>query len=225
MDESDKTLESKKTLTVSRSTLILGGVVVVLLMCVAFLVGGLLRSDPIAAIGSADKVTPEVVAVEDEAEVALEPIEQPTQPEPPAESEPVIYELGETFTVGSATITVHSMEVTDSIPGTYGGPITPDPGGQLVFFKTTYSNNKYQVDLSCSGADLYIQVWDEQEREMAPVFENDRIAGNPGCNEWLLQDTPHEWNFVFQSVEGAKPYLMSFTETIDWTEPVWIALR
>lgn len=60
---------------------------------------------------------------------------------------------------------------------------------------------------------------------MAPVFENPRVRGNPGCNDHLLQDTPHESNIVFQSVAGATPLAISVTETDKWLDPVWIDVR
>jgi hypothetical protein len=94
-----------------------------------------------------------------------------------------------------------------------------------VLIKTTYSNSKTQADLSCGNTDLYLQIFDVAEREMAPVFETSRIPGNPGCNDHLLQGIPHEWNFAFQSVAGAVPHNMSVTETDKWLAPVWVDLQ
>jgi hypothetical protein len=147
------------------------------------------------------------------------------QPPAAAQKQPTVYKVGDTFTTGNVTLTVHSVEVLDKIPTTDGSPLTPDPGGQLVLIKTTYSNSKNQADLSCGNTDLYIQVFDSQQREMGPVFETARVGGNPGCNDHLLQTTPHEWNFVFQSVAGAKPIEMSITETDHNLDPVYVDIR
>lgn len=161
---------------------------------------------------------------------AVETHEPPTQaavstptpePEPAAET----YGFGQPFVTGNVTLVVNSIEAVDSIETTEGSPIVPDEGGQLFLLRMTYSNSKTQADLSCGNTDLYLQAFDTLEREMAPVFELYRVPGNPGCNEHLLQDTPHEWNYVFQSVAGASPLALSVTETDKWLEPVWVDLQ
>lgn len=117
------------------------------------------------------------------------------------------------------------MEAVESIETTEGSPITPDSGGQLFILGMTYSNSKSQADLSCGNTDLYLQAFDTLEREMAPVFELSRVPGNPGCNDHLLQDTPHEWNYIFQAISGAEPYALSVTETDKYLDPVWVNLQ
>ena len=73
---------------------------------------------------------------------------------------PAIFNLGETFTTGTVTLTVHSIEAVSEVATTYGSPIVPDPGGQLFLIRTTYSNSKSQADLACGDSHLYIQVFD-----------------------------------------------------------------
>lgn len=208
-----------KGVTVSRGVLIGGGAVLLaLLVGVAVLVGIMIggKDAPDAEPSSAPTTKSEPAVAEPKA----------TQPAPPpAEPEPETFRIGDTFTTGNVTLTIHSVEVTDSIATTDGSPLTPDSGGQLLLIKSTYSNSKTQADLSCGNTDLYIQVFDTEEREMAPVFETASIPGNPGCNDHLLQDTPHEWNFAFQSVAGALPLAISVTETEQWLDPVWVDIQ
>lgn len=210
-----------KGVTIPRGVLITAGVIALLLLVgMAVLVGVLVGSNSNAA---PDDVRP--TNASPTVEKSTEPAPAATQPSAPAEPEPDAYRIGDTFTTGNVTLTVHSVEILDSIPTVEGSPLTPDAGGQLVLIKTTYSNSKAQADLSCGNTDLYIQVFDTQEREMAPVFETYRIPGNPGCNDHLLQDTPHEWNIAFQSVAGAKPLAISVTETDKWLDPVWVDIQ
>ncbi len=207
-----------KGVTIPRGALIGGGVVlVVLLIGVAVLVGIMIGgNDAPAAEPSSAPTTSERPATEPK-------VSEPAPP--PAEPEPDTYGVGDTFTTGNVTLTIHSVEVTDSIATTEGSQLTPDEGGQLLLIKSTYSNSKTQADLSCGNTDLYIQVFDTEEREMAPVFETASIPGNLGCNDHLLQDTPHEWNIAFQSVAGASPLAISVTETDKWLDPVWVNIQ
>lgn len=208
-----------KGVTVSRGVLIAGGVVVIaLLVVVAVLIGILIGSKeaPAAEPNSVSTTRSEPVATE----------QKETQPAPaPADPDPETFQIGDTFTTGNVTLTIHSVEVTNSIATTDGTSLTPDSGGQFLLIKTTYSNSTTQADLSCGNTDLYIQVFDTEEREMAQVFETARIPGNPSCNDHLLQDTPHEWNIAFQSVAGASPLAISVTETDKWLDPVWVDIQ
>lgn len=52
-----------------------------------------------------------------------------------------------------------------------GSPLTPDAGGQLLLIKATYSNSRTHADRSCGNTDLYIQVFDTQERDGAGIRE------------------------------------------------------
>lgn len=143
----------------------------------------------------------------------------------PAPSHANQFKIGDTIKTGAVTMTIDSVEIVQSVATTSGEPLVPDSGGQLVLFKTTYTNDVDQADLSCGNTDLYIQVFDTQKREMAPVFETYRIPGNPDCNHHLLQGVPAQWNFVFQSVAGAKLSTMSITETLSHLDPVLIELQ
>lgn len=153
-----------KGVTIPRGALIGGGVVlVVLLIGVAVLVGIMIGgNDAPAAEPSSAPTTSERPTTEPK-------VSEPAPP--PAESEPDTYRVGDTFTTGNVTLTIHSVEVTGSIATTDGSQLTPDAGGQLLLIKSTYSNSKTQADLSCGNTDLYIQVFDTEEREMAPVFD------------------------------------------------------
>lgn len=201
-------------ITISRSALMIAAAVLLVL-----LIGGAVAVGIAIGAASGNQGAPAAPPASSEDDV------EPVQPAPAAEPEPDVFALGQTFTTGNVTLTVHSVEAVDSIATTQGSPITPDPGGQLFLVKMTYSNSKTQADLSCGNTDLYLQMFDSQEREMAPVFELYRIPGNPGCNDHLLQDTAHEWNYVFQSIAGAAPLAMSVTETDSWLDPVWVDVQ
>lgn len=192
-------------------------------MLAVFLIGiGVLIG--VLVSGSRDDSHEDAASSQQESETKPDP-STATQPELATPPEPDAFKVGDTFTVGAVTLTIKSMEIVDSIATSQGEPITADAGGQLLRFQTTYSNSKNQADLSCGSSDLYTQVFDTQEREMAQVFETRRIPGNPGCNDQLLQDVPAEWTLVFQSVSGAKPLAMSVTETVNWLDPIWIDLQ
>jgi hypothetical protein len=212
----------KHRVEVSRSLVIVAvGVIVVLLALIAILIGGLAQ----ALQASDDGTRNSVMSTTQPSEAAASPTAPPVQPETSPTDTPLIYDVGQTYTVGNVTMTVNSVEVLNSVTTTSGAPLTPDAGGQLVLFKTTYSNSKNQADLSCGDTGLYLQAFDVEGKEMAPVFENSRIPGNPGCNDYLLQNISHEWNFVFQSVAGAVPNALSVTETDTYADPTFVRLR
>ena len=205
-------------ITIPRGLLVgAGAVLIVLLIGIAMLVGVL--------IGSGGSKDPEA---QQPSSATRQPSSRPpvaSEPAPVAEPASTVYEVGDTFTTGNVTLTIHSVEVVDSIATTSGSPLTPDAGGQLVLIMMTYNNSKTQADLSCGNTDLYLQMFDTEEREMAPVFETARIPGNPGCNDHQLQGVSHEWNIAFQSVAGVVPLAMSVTETDKWLDPVWVDLQ
>lgn len=105
---------------------------------------------------------------------------------------------------------------------TQGAPIVAGQGEQLVLVKTSFVNSGSDlVDLSCSGPySAYIQGWDDAGREMAPVFETSRIAGNPECNSQLLQGQAHEWNLAYRAIAGSTPLGLSITDTRDYVSIV-----
>lgn len=213
----DSTTPQKQRAEVSRKLIIIAAsVVVVLLAVIAILVGGLVQ-----ASREANNTAPSALQPSE----AAKPAPQPVQPQISPTLAPLIYDVGQAFTVGNVTMTVNSVEVLDSVATNSGAPLTPDAGGQLVLFKTTYSNSNDQADLSCGDTGLYLQVFDVEGKEMAPVFENPRIPGNPECNDYLLQGVSHEWNFVFQSVAGATPNALSITETDTYSDPTFVQLR
>lgn len=214
----EASVSALKGIVVPRNVFVAGIAVLALLLVGGAILVGIL-------IGSEGGNSPAASTKPSEGAHATPVAPVPTQPAPAPEPEMEVYSVGETFATGNVTLTIHSVEVVDSVATTSGPPLTPDSGGQLVLFRTTYSNSKTQADLSCGNTDLYVQVFDTQEREMAPVFETPRIPGNPGCNDHLLQGVAHEWNFVFQSVAGAVPLTMSVTETDKWLNPVWVDLQ
>jgi len=208
-NESPDTPTSAGKVFVSRGLLIgIAGGAAVLLVAIGVLVGVLLSSSssPNAAPTREPSTAPSQSAV------------QPKPETPEAEPLPETYALGEPVSIGPVTLTVNSVEVTDSVTTTDGVPITPDAGGQLVVVRTTYVNSKTQADLSCGNTDLYIQLYDANGLEMAPVFELYRLPGNPECNAHQLQNQPHEWTILFQSIAGAKPTLMSLMETLSYSQ-------
>jgi hypothetical protein len=208
--------------TISRRSLIIGsGVLLVFLLVAGVSIGF------VAGAGSSPNNTSEQPAPASSSRpISSSPASEPALTQTPApEPEPESYGFGEAFTTGNVTLTVNAIEAVDSLATTDGPPITPDAGGQLFVLKMVYSNSKTQADLSCGNTDLYLQLFDTEEREMAPVFETYRIPGNPECNDHLLQDTPREWSYIFQSVAGASPLALSVTETAQWLDPVWLDLQ
>ena len=133
--------------------------------------------------------------------------------------------MGTPVNVGTATLTVNSSEIVDHIDVVSGDPLVPVAGGELVLFRTSYRNTQNAVDLSCSGGDLYIQVFDEKNREMAPIFETYRIPGNQGCNDHLLQGTTVDWNWAVQGLVGAVPTRMEVTDSLTFGKPTVIRLQ
>jgi hypothetical protein len=209
-------------IVVSRRTLIISGVVVlVLLLGSALAVGFAFGGTGANAPREESPVSSTAPSRSPSAPPAQTATPQTQAPEPVAQT----FRLGDTIETGDITLTVNSMEVVDSVATTDGVPITPDAGGQLVVLKMIYSNSKLQADLSCGSTDLYLQAFDTLEREMAPVFELYRVPGNPACNDYLLQDTPHEWTYIFQSVAGATPLALSVTAGQDYANPTWIDLQ
>lgn len=213
---SDPVPERANGITISRRVLIMGaatlGVVLIIAAAgIGYAIG----------VGNASQASGPASAPEPTSRTS-------SAPAPPApKSEPAVetFGFGETFTTGNVTLTVNSFEAVETIATTQGSPITPDADGQLFLLKMTYNNSKTQADLSCGKSDLYLQAFDTLEREMAPIFELSRIPGNPGCNDHLLQDTPHEWSYIFQSVAGASLLALSVTETDAYLEPVWVDLQ
>ena len=207
-------MSARNAVTIPRGALIgIAAGAAILLVAIGVLIGALLSS----------KETPTEPTP---TRASSTPSKQPPSLEPSAPAEPAVdtYAIGDPVTVGPVTLTINSFEVVDTVQTNDGVPLTPDAGGQLVVFHTTYVNSKNQADLSCGNTDLYIQVYDEQGLEMAPVFETYRIPGNPECNAHQLQNQPREWTFVFQSVAGAKPTIVSLLETLSYTEQELVVL-
>lgn len=210
------------TITIRRSTAIIAAAIAAALIVGSIGVTGwalwsVLRAADSEAAAPAATATraPETTAAKE----TPSPTPEPSTPEPSTPG------LGTPITVGPVTFAVNSFEVVQQIDVVQGEPLVPDPGGELVLFHTTYSNSQNPADLSCGGNDLYIQVFDEQGREMAQIFETYRIPGNPECNHQLLQTTTAEWNWAVQGVAGATPTTMVVTETLTWSSPVEIALQ
>ncbi len=121
------------------------------------------------------------------------------------------------------TLTVESVEVTDSIETNDGGTIESADGEDLVVIRMHFVNNSNgTVDLSCAGVlDWYIQVFDTEQRELAQVFETSRIAGNPECNHEMLTGQESDWTLLFRAVDGATPRVLQITESTTFED--WIA--
>ena len=160
--------------------------------------------------------------------VAAEPVAEPVPvvaPTPTTAPAPAGAGMGTPVNVSTATLPVNSSEIVDPIDVVSGDPLVPVAGGELVLFRTSYMNTQNAVDLSCSGGDLYIQVFDEKNREMAPIFETYRIPGNQGCNDHLLQGTTVDWNWAVQGLVGAVPTRMEVTDSLTFGKPTVIRLQ
>lgn len=139
-----------------------------------------------------------------EPEVSAEPEES----EPSAEPEPEfdIYTLGQPLKSTSYEITVHSAEVTDRIETTSGAPLTPEVGTQLVLVRATYKvTGPSGVDLSCGNYDLFMTAYDTSDGEMANLFAEPDLPGNPTCNEKLVTGQSSEWVFALKMAAGREP--------------------
>ena len=217
---SDGLSKPANSIAISRRTLILGAaVLLVLVLAAALCVGFVVGAQNSSRSGEPATANAPVVTTPESSSRSAAP--QTPAPEPTAET----FRLGDTFKTGDVTLTVNSIEAVDSIATTDGTPIMPDAGGQLFVLKMTYSNSMLQADLSCGFTDLYLQAFDTLEREMAAVFELYRIPGNPECNDHLLQNTPHEWTYIFQSVAGASPLALSVIEGENYLNPIWVDLQ
>ncbi|TFC19917.1 hypothetical protein [Cryobacterium sp. MDB2-10] len=210
---------SVATVTVPRNSLIFVSVVA----AVALLGGGFAAgaassgSGPAPTAAAAPTVTVTAKPVKQSA-----PAVAPTPTKTPAQAGAGI---GTAVKVGSAILSVNSLETVDHIDVISGDTFVPDSGGELVLFRTSYMNTQNVADLSCGSTDLYIQVFDEKNREMAPVFETYRIPGNQGCNDQLLQGTTSDWNWAVQGVAGATPTRMEVTNSITFGKPIVIRLQ
>lgn len=157
------------------------------------------------------------------AEPTAESTPTPT-PTPTPTRVPGTYMLGETAEeFAGGVLTLKSIEVVQEVATTDGVPITAAEGEQLVVFHTHFVNNSNgTVDLSCAGVlTWYVQVFDTEQRELAPVFETYRIPGNPECNYQLLSGQESDWNFVFRGIAGATPRVLQITDTRTYED--WIA--
>lgn len=81
------------------------------------------------------------------------------------------------------------------------------------------------VDLSCSGLnDLYFTAYDSEMREMAPLFETNRIPGNQECNEDLLSGQSAGWNEAYRMVDDGEPLAFEIAATSDFDNIVVASL-
>ncbi|PTU55369.1 hypothetical protein DBB34_14525 [Sphaerisporangium cinnabarinum] len=176
---------------------------------------------------------PVTVTVTETVTATPEPDPTPTPEEADAEADPAAAAAGDTFALGQPvtyagmTLTVNSVEVLPSIPTIEGGSIDAGEGEQLVLVSTHFVNQgSGTVDLSCSGVpDAYIQAWDDQEREMAPVFDTYKIAGNPECNAQLLSGQEHDWNFAYRAIAGSSPLALTIADMRQIDGNITIDLR
>lgn len=211
--------------TLSKRTLIIAGAAAaVVLLGLGGTIGALAmnsgQDQPAATTAAAETAPAE--APSDEPTVTEDIVTAPS-PTPTAE----ILPLNTEFTVAGATMTVTGAEVMQTIPTIDGTTLTADPGQQLVLVHTTYTvSGSKAVDLSCSGGDgTYIQAYDTDGNEMAPIFETSSIAGNPGCNEYLSHGATHTWNFAYSAAAGTTPAGLSVTDSNTFDTTVLASLR
>ena len=212
------------TITVPRTTsIIIASVSALILLSGGFAAGAAMAGrGPAPTLGSA---APTVTVTAEPAEELLPSIAPTPAPTPTNAPTPTGVGIGTPVNVGAVTLTVNSLEVVNHIDVVSGDPLVPVAGGALVLFRTSYMNTQNAADLSCGGTDLFIQVFDEKDREMAPIFETSRIPGNQGCNDHLLQGTTADWNWAVQGVAGAVPTRMEVTDSIMFGNPTVIHLR
>lgn len=175
-----------------------------------------------AAVWAAGQVAGDDVAAPTTSAMPETTPAQPSSP-PPAETpvaapEPTpdfeVVDLGQPLVSNSFTWTINSAEVVDRIETTSGGPIEPAPGTQLVLVKSTYTvTGSSAVDITCGNYDIFIQGFDSDDREMARLFEEPRIPGNPGCNDQLVSGQTAEWNFAYSAPTGGTPFYIVVTDT------------
>ncbi|WIE81282.1 hypothetical protein [Curtobacterium sp. MCSS17_016] len=217
--------------TLSKRTLIvIGAVAVVVLLGLGGIIGALAMnagkgSAPTAASPTAAAAA---AAPSEEATDAPTPEEDVVSAPTPTETPtPEVLPLNTQFTVGGATMTVTGAEVLPSIPTIDGTTLAADAGQQLILVHTSYTvSGSAAVDLSCSGGDgTYIQAYDSNGNEMAPIYETSSIAGNPGCNEYLPHGSTHTWNFAYTAAAGTTPATLSVTDSNTFDTTVLAALR
>lgn len=149
------------------------------------------------------------------AETSPPPPDAEPTPTPTPTRLPGTYMLGETSEeFAGGILTVQSVEVVQEIATTEGAPLTAAEGEQLVLFRTHFVNTgNGTVDLSCSGVhEWYVQVFDTERRELAPVFETYRIPGNQECNHELLSGQEADWVFAFRGIAGATPRVLQISD-------------
>lgn len=135
----------------------------------------------------------------------------------------MIGETSEEFSGGR--LTLNEVEVVKEIPTVDGEPLRAAAGEQLVLFRTRFVNTgTLTVDLSCAGVpDWYVQVFDTERRELAPVFDTYRIPGNQECNHQLLSGQEADWNFA-RGIEGSTPRVLQITESRHFKDWIGFAL-
>ncbi len=214
--------------TLSKRTLIIAGAAAaVVLLGLGGTIGALAMNSghdqPTAATTAASVVNDEPAEEPSDDPTVTDDVATAPSPTPTAE----ILPLNTQFTVAGATMTVTGSEVMQTIPTIDGTTLTAAPGQQLVLVHTTYTvTGTAAVDLSCSGGDgTYIQAYDTDGNEMAPIFETSSIAGNPGCNEYLPHGATHTWNFAYTAAAGATPAGLSVTDSNTFDTTVLAALR
>lgn len=83
-----------------------------------------------------------------------------------------------------------------------------------MLVKSTYTvTGPNAVDITCGNYDIFVQAYDSDDRQMAPLFEEPRIPGNPGCNEKVVSGQTVEWNFAYSAPAGGTPFYLVVIDT------------
>lgn len=199
--------------TLSKRALVVAGAAALLVLIgLAILVGVLLVRPSAAAapqttatpLADTQPVQPPSATVEP-APVVVAPAPTPANP---------TFGIGQQASSYGVGITVKSVKVMDSVPTTSGGVIAADPGTELVYFEATFTNHtSTAVDLTCgNAAAVFMHVYDTQGNELAPMFKEPDIAGNPVCNDHLVQGQSHDWNFLYKAPAGSVPASVNFLD-------------
>lgn len=210
----------------SRRLLLVGAAVAVIIVVAVVTIALSLSSG-----GQAEaEVTPTDSAAPAKPLATASPTSPPVFTPAPA-PEPVALALGETLTSTSFAITMHSVEVADEFPTVQGAPLVAESGTDLVLVRGTYTVlGPNGVDLTCARYDIFTQAYDSAGGEMANLFAEPDLEGNPPCNDKLLTGQSSDWVFAFKMVEGRQPDHLSvidknFHGPDAWGEPTMMLLR
>src|SRR5699024_10055950 len=107
----------------------------------------------------------------------------------------------------SMKITYMDVKIVDSLEKSSGGVFRHENGEILIILESEFTNpGPGTGDVSCTGVpDAYIQMFNHENREIAPEFDTYENAAQPECNEQLLKGQIYQWNSLWRSTQGSPP--------------------